>query len=67
MAGRNFQVGCTVNNQTVGAWNSKISWDDALSQVNMKTNGTPMVSATVFADDGTSADSPAVPVVLCNP
>jgi len=64
-AGRNYQVGCKVGTVTV-TYQSKSSFDDALSRVNMAINGPHVISATATDDSGQTADAPPVTVFLCN-
>ena len=65
--GRNFQVGCIVAGQTIIVSDSKISFEDAFANVNMKTNGLHILTADAYANNGEIATSPAVPIYLCNP
>ena len=67
-SGQNYQIGCIpTGGALVIVSTSKISFDDALSRVNLQTNGTHIVTAEVYDVDGNIAVSSPVPVTLCNP
>jgi hypothetical protein len=64
--GRNYQVGCVVNGETIVVSSSKDSFDDALSHVNMQSNGLHVLTVTAFGDAGETVTSVPVPVFACN-
>jgi len=67
ISGKNYQVGCVNNGQTKVIAQSKTSFDDAFAHVDMKRNGHHKLTAVVIADDGETAESTPVDVILCNP
>jgi hypothetical protein len=66
-AGRNYQVGCQLSGTTIIVAASKLSFDDALSRVNMTTNGPHVLTAIATDSAGNQASSAPVPIFLCNP
>jgi pectate lyase len=66
-AGRNYQVGCVINGQTIVVASSKQDYDSAFSAVNMATNGPHVLTAVARSNDGETATSAPVTIYLCNP
>lgn len=65
-AGRNYQIVCTYAGHAIVAGTSKSSFDDALSNVNLQTNGYHVVTAVARDMVGNTATSQPVTVLLCN-
>ena len=64
--GINYQIGCTLNTGGKIIWSSKVSYADALSEVDLSINGKRVLTAEASDTSGNVGYSEPVPVYVCN-